>query len=415
MSLRKIMSLFVLVVSILFLFSVNIVFADDINTYSPEKILRWNVGAEPEALDPLLMGPTGMQVVNNTFEGLMRTYQGRLIPGIAESYSISDDGLLYTFYLRDSKWSDGKALVAKDFIFAWTRFLNPELKMSYAKQFFCIENAEAYWNGKCTAEEIGFKAINDKTIEVRLVAPTPYFLALTAFNIYYPVREDIVDNRGTWSHDAAKYVCNGPFTLESWNLNQNIVLVKNKHYWNADMVKLDKVAISFIVDESSALTAYRAGDIDLFKGVPTQEVPQLQARDDEFHTLPMLGVLYYIFNVERKPFNDVRVRKAITLALDRQSLVNNVTKAGEIPAVGNVTHNMLLSDGREFRDVAGNYDMLATGNTDKARALMAEAGYPNGEGFPKVVLTYNTTDVNKRVAEAARQMWREHLNIRPVH
>lgn len=376
-----------------------------------EKVLRWNVGAEPEALDPLLMGTTGMQVVNNTFEGLLRTYEGELTPGMAESYEVSDDGLVYTFHLRDAKWSDGKELVAGDFIFAWLRYLNPELKMSYAKQFFCIENAEAYYNGECSAEEIGFKALDEKTLEVRLVAPTPYFLALTAFNIYYPVREDVVDDEGVWSHDPSAYVCNGPFILSEWNLNQNIVLVKNENYWNADSVKLDKIEVSFIVDESSALTAYRAGDIDLFKGVPSQEVAQLQASDDEFYTLPMMGVLYYIFNVEREPFDDVRVRQALSMALDRESLVNNVTKSGEIPAVGNVSHNMPLSNGQEFRDVAGSHILETTAQVEKAQALLAEAGYPNGEGFPEVVLSYNTTDTNKRVAEAAQQMWKENLNI----
>ena len=377
---------------------------------SAEKVLHWNVGAEPEALDPMLMGTTGMQVVNNTFEGLMRTYEGKLTPGIAEKYEISDDGLHYTFHLRDSKWSDGKDLVAGDFIYSWLRMIDPEMKLSYGKQFFYIKNAEKYYNGECAAEEVGFRAVDDKTIEVELVAPTPFFLALTAFNIYYPVREDVVDPEGAWSRNPETYVCNGPFKLSGWELNQKAVLEKNENYWNADSVKLDKIEVSFMVDESSVMTAYRAGEVDLFKGVPTQEVAKLQAEDPEFHALPMLGMLYYIYNVEREPFNDVRVRKALNMAMDREALVTNVTKSGEIAGTGNVTHNMLLSDGREFRDAAGSYYFDSV-KVDEAKALLAEAGYPNGEGFPEVVLTYNATDVNKRVAEAAQQMWKENLNI----
>lgn len=169
--------------------------------------------------------------------------------------------------------------------------------------------------------------MDDKTIEVELVAPTPFFLALTAFNIYYPVREDVVDPEGAWSRNPETYVCNGPFKLSGWELNQKAVLEKNENYWNADSVKLDKIEVSFMVDESSVMTAYRAGEVDLFKGVPTQEVAKLQAEDPEFHALPMLGMLYYIYNVEREPFNDMRVRKALNMAMDREALVTNVTKS----------------------------------------------------------------------------------------
>ena len=379
---------------------------------STEKVLRWNLGPAPESLDPMLMGTYSMQVVNNTFEGLMRMYDGELIPGLAESYEVSDDGLVYTFHLRDSKWSDGEPLTADDFVFSWIRMLNPELKMYYSTQMFYIKNAQAYYNGECTAEEVGVKALDDKTLQVELESPTAFFLSLTAFNIYYPVREDVVDDEGAWSLNPETYLCTGPFTLSEYNLNENLVLVKNENYWDADRVKLDKIVVTFIDDENSAMTAYRAGDIDVFKGVPTQEIATLRASDDEFHVVPMLGVEYYVFNNEKEPLNDVRVRKALTLAVDRTALVENVTKAGELPCAGDVTHDILLSDGTEFRDAAGDYDIdVSKALVDEAQALLAEAGYPNGEGFPELTLVYNDVDMKKSVAEAIQQMWKENLGI----
>lgn len=380
---------------------------------SSKKVLNWNVDTEPEALDPMLMGSTAMQIVNNTFEGLMRTYDGKVIEGIAESYELSDDELTYTFHIRDdAKWSDGKDITADDFIFAWTRMIDPELKNYYGSQFFYIENAEKYYNGECTIDEVGFKAVDDKTIEVKLVSPTPYFLSLTAFNIYYPVREDVADNEGKWSRDPETYVCDGPFTLGEYKANDSLTLVKNDNYWNADKVKLDEIKVTFISDSSSAMTAYRSGEIDVFKGVPSQEVAKLQTEDDEFYILPFPGVEYYVFNMEHKPFTDVRVRQALSLAIDRTALVENVTKSGELPSNGVVPHEMYLSDGTDFRDAEEDYIYDVTkADTEKAKQLLAEAGYPNGENFPEVTLTYNNAGNKKDVAEAIQQMWKENLGI----
>lgn len=377
-----------------------------------KKVLKWNVDTEPEALDPMIMGSTAMQIVNNTFEGLMRTYEGEVTYGIADSYEISEDELTYTFHIRDdAKWSDGKDITAKDFIFAWTRMIDPELKNYYGQQFFYIVNAEKYYNGECSAEEVGFKAIDDKTIEVQLISPTPFFLSLTAFNIYYPVREDVVDNDGVWSRDPKTYVCDGPFTLGEYKANESLTLVKNNDYWNADKVKLDEIKVTFISDASSAMTAYRAGDIDVFKGVPGQEVAKLQVEDPEFKILPFPGVEYYVFNNERAPFNDVRVRQAFSLAIDRTAIVNNVTKSGELPTDGVVPSEMYLSDGTDFRDAAEDYMDVTKADVERAQSLLAEAGYPNGENFPEVTLTYNNGTNKKSIAEAIQQMWKENLNI----
>lgn len=378
-----------------------------------KKVLNWNVNVEPEALDPMLMSTYGMQIVNNTFEGLMRTYDGELINGIAESYDISSDEKIYTFHLRDdAKWSDGEAITADDFIFAWTRMIDPELKNYYGQQFFYIVNAQEYYNGECSIEEVGFKAIDEKTIEVQLLAPTPFFLDLTAFNIYYPVREDVVDDEGVWSRDPETYVCDGPFTLGEYKANESITLVKNDNYWNADAVKLDEIYITFIADESSTMTAYRSGEVDVFNGVSSQDVATLAAEDDEFYMLPTLAVEYYAFNVEKAPFDDVRVRQALSMAIDRTALVENVTKSGEVATDGVVTNEMYLSTGEEFREATEDYFIDTTkAKIEEAQALLAEAGYPNGEGFPEVSLIYNTGGLRQSVAEAVQQMWKENLGV----
>lgn len=378
-----------------------------------KKVLNWNVSVEPEALDPMLMSTYGMQIVNNTFEGLMRTYDGELIYGLAESYDLSPDETTYTFHLRDDiKWSDGEAITADDFIFAWTRMIDPELQNYYGQQFFYIVNAQEYYNGECSIEEVGFKALDEKTIEVQLLAPTPFFLDLTAFNIYYPVREDVVDDEGVWSRDPETYVCDGPFTLGEYKTNESITLVKNDNYWNSDAVNLDEIHITFIADESSTMTAYRAGDVDVFSGVSSQDVATLAVEDDEFYMLPTLAVEYYTFNLEKAPFDDVRVRKAFSMSIDRTALVENVTKSGEIPTDGVVTDEMYLSTGEEFRETTENYFIDTTkAKIEEAQALLAEAGYPNGEGFPEVTLTYNVGGLKQSVAEAIQQMWKENLGV----
>lgn len=383
------------------------------NAEETKKVLNWNVNVEPEALDPMLMSTYGMQIVNNTFEGLMRTYDGELIYGLAEKYEISEDETTYTFYLRDdAKWSDGEPITADDFIFAWTRMIDPELKNYYGQQFFYIKNAQKYYNGECSIEEVGFKAIDEKTIEVQLLAPTPFFLSLTAFNIYYPVREDVVDDEGVWSRDPETYVCDGPFTLGEYKANESITLVKNENYWNADAVNLDEIYITFIADESSAMSAYRTGDVDVFSGVSSQDVTTLAAEDDEFYMLPTLAVEYYYFNLEKEVFSDVRVRQAFNMAIDRTALVENVTKSGEVATDGVVTNEMYLSTGEEFRDATEEYFIDTTkAKVEEAQKLLEEAGYPGGEGFPEITLTYNTGGLRQSVAEAIQQMWKENLGI----
>jgi oligopeptide transport system substrate-binding protein len=379
-----------------------------------EMVLRWNLGSDPKTIDPQLNSASdGGDIINNTFEGLMREVNGKLQPAMAESYEVSDDGLTYTFKLRDAKWSDGKPVTAHDFEYAWKRALNPETGSEYAFQMFYIKGGQEYFEGKGKVEDVAVKALDDKTLEVTLNAPTPYFLNLTSFYTYMPARKDVVekDPEG-WAKNPELAVSNGPFKLAEYSTGDKIVLVKNENYWNVDAVKLDKIVASMIVDQSTQLTAYESGELDAIDEVPTQEIPRLLAEEPTFQILPLLGTYYYIFNVDKEPTNDVRVRKALALAIDRKAITEQVTKGGQKPATGYVPEGLFLSDGREFREVAGDYGIDPNkAQVEEARKLLAEAGYPNGEGFPTLELVYNTSENHKAIAEAIQEMWKQNLGI----
>ena len=383
-------------------------------TQATPKELIWNLGTDPKYLDPGLNSASdGGDVCNNTFEGLVREFDGEYKPGIAEKWEISDDGLTYKFYLRESKWSDGKPLTAHDFEYAWKRVLNPDTKSEYNFIMFPILNAEEYNTGKATIDDVGVKALDDLTLEVKLKAPTPYFIGLTQFYSYFPVREDVVEGSedGVWAKDPNKAIGNGPFKLTSFKSGDRVVFEKNENYWNAENVKLDKITALMIVEQSTSFTAYKNGDIHVIDDVPSEEIANLMAGDPEFRLIPQVGTYYYIFNMEEPSVQDIRVRRALTLALDKKSIVENVTKGGQIAATGFVPPGILDAEGNEFKTVAGEYGLSQTANIEEAKKLLAEAGYPDGKGFPELELKYNTSEGHKKIAEAVQDMWKTNLGI----
>ncbi|QXM06508.1 peptide ABC transporter substrate-binding protein [Crassaminicella indica] len=382
-----------------------------------EVVLRWNISSEPKTIDPQLNSASdGGHIINNTFEGLMRERDGKLEKAMAESYDVSDDGLTYTFHLRDAKWSDGKPVRAQDFEYAWKRALDPNLvpePSEYAFQLFYIKGAQDAYEGKGSLDDVAVKAIDDKTLEVTLNAPTAYFLNLTTFYTYMPVRKDMVekDPKG-WARNPEIAVSNGPFKLADYIMGDRIILEKNENYWKADDVKIDKIEALMIVEQSTALTAYEAGEIDIIDDLPTQEIPRLKAENPTFMIWPEVGTYYYIFNVTKAPTDDVRVRKALSLAIDRKAIVEKVTKGGQIPATGFTPPGLLDAEGKEFQKVAGDYGIDPNAaKVEEAKKLLAEAGYPNGEGFPEIEVIYNTSESHKAVAEAIQAMWKENLGI----
>jgi len=380
-----------------------------------EQTLNWNLGAEPKTLDPQLNSAAdGGYVINNTFEGLFRHAGTEIAPAIADSYEVSADGTVYTFKLKDTKWSDGTPLTAGDFEYAWKRALDPATASEYSFQLYYIKGGQEYFEGTGSRDDVMVKAIDDLTLEVTLVAPTAYFLDLLTFYTYLPTKQSVVEAtpEGGWAIDPAKVVCNGPFMLTEYNSGDSLVLSRNPNYWNAANVKLDKIVAHMIVDESTMLTAYESGELDIIDSMPSAEIPRLQAEDDTFMIMPQVGTYYYIFNVTAKPVDDVRVRKALTLAIDRKAIVETVTKGGQIPATGFTPPGLYDADGADFHDVAGDYGITAdAADIETAKALLTEAGYPDGAGFPTIEVLYNTSEGHKAIAEAIQEMWKKNLGI----
>lgn len=385
-----------------------------VETKEPQ-VLTINLGSDPETLDPNKASESvGFNILVNTYEGLTRLDENdKAIPGVAERWEISDDGLTYTFYLReDAKWSDGKPVTAYDFEYSWKRALDPATAADYAYQMYYIKNGEKFNNGEVSADELGIKVIDDKTIQVTLEGPTPWMLEMFAFPTYYPVRKDVVEaNPDTWALEADTFICNGPFKVAEWKHNEVVKLVKNENYWGKDRVKLDEINVTLINEATTALAAFEAGDVDIIEDVPSAEIPRLQAESDEFMILPALGTYYYTFNNAKEPVNDERVRKALSLAIDRKAIVETVTKGGQQPATGFVPYGLIVN-GKDFREEGGNYGIDPNrAKVEEARRLLAEAGYPDGKGFPKITIRYNTSEGHKRIAEAIQEMWKKNLNI----
>jgi len=374
--------------------------------------ISYNLGAEPETIDPALnLTVDGANVILANFEGLMRLDKNnKAIPGIAESYT-KDSDTKYTFKLRDAKWSDGKPVTAMDFEYAWKRVLAPETGAEYAYQLYYIKNGEAYNTKKVTADAVGVKVIDEKTLEVTLESPTAYFLELLASPTYMPVRQDIVEaNPEKWTTTPSTYIGNGPFKMTAWRPKDAMEFVKNDNYYDADRIKLNKLIFRMVEEPNTYLTAWETGEIDIVENPPPTEVARLKS-ENKLIISPYLGTYFYTLNTNKKPLDDKRVRKALTYAIDRQSLIQNVIKNESFPATAFVPNGIPDADiTRDFRDIGGAY-FKPEGQVAEAQKLLAEAGYPNGEGFPALTLLYNKTSYHAPLAQAVQDMWKKNLNI----
>lgn len=374
------------------------------------QVITYNLSTEPETLDPAAStGKTEATVQMALFEGLTRLDKdNQVIPGIAEKWDISEDGLKYTFYLRDAKWTNGDAVTAYDFEYAWKRLLDPEMANEYAYQAWYIKGAEEYSNGEGKIEDVAIRALDAKTFEFELHTKTPYFLSLTAFPNLYPVNKAVAEANKDWHTAVETFVSNGPFKMTSWEHNQKIVLSKNESYWAADSVKLETINMVMIESADTELTMFDTDQIDIAETTPTVETARLIA-EGKATVYDDLATYYYMFNVNKKPFDDVRVRRALTLAIDRQSIIDNVTQAGQKPALAFVPGGIPDAEpGKEYREVGGD---LFKEDVAEAKRLLAEAGYPDGKNFPAVELLYNTSEGHKKIAEAIQEMWNTNLGI----
>ena len=379
-------------------------------------VLNWNIGADPKTIDPGLNGATdGGDVINQTFEGLFREKSGVVQPGIAKDFDVSEDGLTYTFNLRKSKWSDGSPLTAHDFEYAWKRAADPATASEYSWlwEYTNVVGSQAFAEGEGTAEEMGVKALDDYTLEVKLTAPTDYFASLSSFYHFMPVKQSAVEAGadGTWASNPELAVSNGPFKLVEYTIGEGLKLVKNDNYWNAKETKLAEINGKFIDDANTAYAAYQAGDLDFIPDVPVAEIPRLTAEDPNFYVFPLLGTYYYNFNMDLDLWADANVRRALTLGIDRQKICDTLA-SGQVPAGAFVPPGFPDEKDNDFFETAGMYGLYTDGaGIPEAQQLLADAGYPGGEGFPEFTILYNTSEGHQAVAELVQEDFKTNLGL----
>lgn len=386
---------------------------------SSNQQLVFNLGEDPETMDPTLNNSSGAgTMILNAFEGLMVLDENdQPVEGTAESMEVSEDGLVYTFKIReDAKWSDGEAVTADNFKYSWLRALNKETAAEYAYQLFYIKNAEKFYNGEATAEEVGINVIDEKTLEVTLETPTSYFPQLLAFTTYVPLREDIVsaDPEG-WATNPETYVSNGPFKLVQWDMKDQLVFEKNENYWDKDSVKLETLTFKLVTDETTAYSELKAGNFDMVNSVPTNEIePGIE--EGLVKVSPKLGSYYFAINVGKQDTlsEDVKevlsnklVRQALNLAIDRQEIIDNVAKAEQVPAYSFVPQGITDENGNDFASKEYYDPSDMEGNIAKAKELLKEAGYENGNGIPTIELMYNSEGAHKDICQILQQNWAE--------
>lgn len=367
-------------------------------------------GAEPEVLDPaLITAQSTGRIAYALFEGLTSfDERAQPKPGVAERWEVTPDGLHYTFHLREGAlWSNGDPVTSDDFVYAWRRVLLPETASEYASQLYPIRNAQAFNEGKLgDFSEVGVRAMNPRTLEVFLENPTPYFPDLCAFTTYLPVHRPTVEAHADWASRPAHFVGNGPFLLKEWRLFDRVRLLKNSGYWNADSVALKSIDILPSAKASTAFNFYSTGQADLMmdKGLaPTPLMAELKKRKD-FHASPFLGTYFIRFNCKKAPFSDPRVRQAMALVVDRRILVEKITRAGETVAASFVPPGT----GHGYEPPAG-----LERNPEKARSLLADAGFPNGKGFPVFEYLFKgDSDMDRDLAVELQGMFERELGIK---
>lgn len=372
-------------------------------------------GPEPSSIDPAMNNTvSGGIYISHAFEGLTKPDEnGNAVPGMAKSWKINDDATVYTFNIRkDAKWSDGEPVTAYDFEYAWKRVAKPETASRYAYQMYYIKNAAKYNAKEATADQMGVKALDDHTLEITLELPATYFLDLTFFYCFMPVRKDIIEQYGEqWTQSPETYISNGPYIMTEWAHDSEIVFKKNGNYWDKGSIDIEEIHWKLMENDTAAVNAYESGELDINFGViPPDDLVRLEKEGDLLN-FAMLGTYFYDFNVEKEPLNDAKVRKALSYAIDRDYIVRHAAGGGQIAACSYVPPNIPgKTYDTDFREEGETY-FEKTANIKEAKKLLAEAGYPDGKNFPELEVLYNTGDRHKRIAEAIQEMWKDNLGI----
>lgn len=380
------------------------------------QVLHYGNGTEPQDLDPhIVTGVPEHNILAALFEGLVGENPKDLspVPGMAESWEISNDLKQYTFKIRkDAKWSNGESFTAKDFVYSWKRILSPKLASEYAYMLYVVKNAEAFNKGKLKDfSKVGVKALDNHTLQVQLKGSTPYFLHLLQHYSTWPVHQATIEKFGTLDTRGSKWtrpgnlVGNGPFKLTNWELNKIVSVEKSPTYWDAAKVRLNGIHFYPTESQQTEERAFRAGQLHVTNEVPINKIAVYKKeRPQDIQIHPYLGTYYYMINTTKKPFDNKLVRRALALSVDRKLIVERVTKGGQIPAFSFTPPNTAGYTARAKTEY----------NIEKAKELLAQAGYPNGKGLPDVEILYNTNESHKVIAEAVQQMWKKNLGVNAV-
>ncbi|MFV0411766.1 MAG: peptide ABC transporter substrate-binding protein [Oscillospiraceae bacterium] len=376
--------------------------------------LAVQVGPNPETIDPALNTTVdGGNMLVHAFEGLLVTDKDNNVqPGQAESYDVSEDGLTWTFHLRDGLvWSDGTPITAGDFVYSWKRVVDPAVAAPYAETVLGMVKgfAEAQAGD---VDALGVSAPDDQTFVVELASFTPYFADLAAFATLSPVQQATVEANGdAWATEAATYVSNGPLYVTEWVPGSHITMSKNPNYWNADSVTVNSVKFMLMEDANASYSAYQTGELQMIKDVPTEEIPSLTG-NSEFHVDPIMGTYYVSVRNQEAPLNDPLVRQALSLAIDREYVANTIMQGTYTPAGNFIGPGITDADGTPFMDNANGGELYIDttdfeGDLAKAKELLVEAGYPGGEGLPVIEYATNDAGYHKAVAEYLQAAWGE--------
>lgn len=378
-----------------------------------QQVLHRGNGAEPQSLDPHIAEDTASShIQRDIFEGLIsEAPNGDLVPGVAERWDISDDGLRYIFHLRkNARWSNGDPVTAQDFVFSWRRLVNPETASNYALMLAPVVNSEAIIRGDLPPEELGVTALDDHTLQVDLRVVTPYFLGVLTHSTTYPVHFPSFKEHGSRFTRPGNLVSNGAYQLAEWEVQSHIKVIRNPHYWDNTNTTIEEVYFYPGEDLNAEVLRYRAGGLDM----TTNSLPAGQMRwlrqnlGDELHISPYLGIYYYGFNMEQPPFKDspLGLRKALSMTIDREIITEKLLNNGSIPAYSFVPPGVLDYESYEYD--WKNMDQEA--RLAEARRLYKEAGYSEDNPL-RVELRYNTDQNHKRIALAIAAMWKQNLGV----
>jgi oligopeptide transport system substrate-binding protein len=382
------------------------------NSQKSAQEVRLNIHTEPPSLDPRKPSDTtSCSILKMCFDGLMRTdSEGKTVPALAQTIEISEDRRTYTFLLRDAKWSDGQPVTAYDFEYAWKCILDSRFPSEFANDLYVIKNAQAAKEGNIPLDDVGIRAISDQVFSVELDNPLPYFLDLLTIHSFLPVPKHVAQKNSHWAEDASlSYVCNGPFLLKKWKHHNLLVLEKNPTYWDADQVKLSQIVLHVIEDENTELSMFEGGELD-WAGSPLSALPidalsALSSKKD-FSLYSMAGTYYYIFNTREYPFNNAKMRRAFSLAINRKDIVDNVVQGKQLPATSLIPPSLF---GKQY------VGYFQDGDIEEAKKLFKEALQELGttaEKLPPITLSYNTVNAHHKIAQAIKEQWAQAFGIR---